>query len=725
MGKRLKEIFIIIFIILLCIGLFIIYNGITNNGMKELITNRYFIIYLIIMLLFIVIFWLSSFVFGKSKTKELHHRDKLFNSLVQNSDTIYAMYDVNKREYIYTTNNAYEVLGIKEDEKETNQIINQIFEIPVLKNELEEWNQKSEFVSQMLAFKNPAYQHTRWIKVKIYPFRDKKLNYNVILISDVTKEHDQQHLLVTQAADIKTREKQLNEITSVSYDIEIDVNVSNNEMSLHNLKPEFSYFGNEKNGNYETEMNNIIDTYILKNDRNNVKNLFSRKRFLDILETKNFEPISVRYRLIDDNIIWLESTAFFTTNKGELHVTILTKNVTENAEYMREQNQLLQNALKDSKKANKAKSEFLAIMSHEIRTPMNAIIGLSSSILNEDLPKDVREDIENINSASMNLLDVIDGILDISKIESGKETLVEKEYNVPKFLKDLENITNENIGNKEIKLNLVIDPKTPAKLFGESSRIRQVLNNILNNSIKFTDKGSITIKVDSKKKNNTCDLIISISDTGCGIEKDKLSRLFDESKKVTNDNSKYIEGMGLTITKKLMDLLNGQIDVESTVGVGTTFTIIVNQKLIDDKVIGDINEYVISKKKNSAFDTEGKKVLVVDDNKLNLKVAERLLKPYNVEITTVDSGIKTLELINNGSKFDLILLDQMMPEMDGTETLHNLKNIKGFDIPVIMLTADAIVGKREEYLKAGFDDYLSKPIDTNELNKVLKKFLQN
>ena len=164
-------------------------------------------IYKIIMLLFIVIFWLSSFVFGKSKTKELHHRDKLFNSLVQNSDTIYAMYDVNKREYIYTTNNAYEVLGIKESEKETNQIINQIFEIPVLKNELEEWNQKSEFVSQMLAFKNPAYQHTRWIKVKIYPFKDKKLNYNVILISDVTKEHDQQHLLVTQAADIKTREK--------------------------------------------------------------------------------------------------------------------------------------------------------------------------------------------------------------------------------------------------------------------------------------------------------------------------------------------------------------------------------------------------------------------------------------------------------------------------------------------------------------------------------------
>ena len=345
--------------------------------------------------------------------------------------------------------------------------------------------------------------------------------------------------------------------------------------------------------------------------------------------------------------------------------------------------------------------------------------------LYKDLPKDVREDIENINSASMNLLDVIDGILDISKIESGKETLVEKEYNVPKFLKDLENITNENIGNKEIKLNLVINPKTPAKLFGDSSRIRQVLNNILNNSIKFTDKGSITIKVDSKKKNNTCDLIISVSDTGCGIEKDKLSRLFDESKKVTNDNSKYIEGMGLTITKKLMDLLNGQIDVESTVGVGTTFTISVNQKLIDDKVIGDINEYVISKKKNSAFDTEGKKVLVVDDNKLNLKVAERLLKPYNVEITTVDSGIKTLELINNGSKFDLILLDQMMPEMDGIETLHNLKNIKGFDIPVIMLTADAIVGKREEYLKAGFDDYLSKPIDTNELNKVLKKFLQN
>lgn len=725
MGKRLKEIFIIVFIILLCIGLFMIYNGITKDGIKELITNKYFIIYLIIMLLFTIVFWLSSFVFGKSKTKELYHRDKLFNSLVQNSDTIYAMYDVQKREYIYTTKNAYEVLGIKENEKETEQIINQIFDIPVLKNELEEWNNKEEFVSQMLAFKNPAYQHTRWIKVKIYPFKDKKASYHVILISDVTKEHDQQHLLVTQAADIKTREKQLNEITAASYDIEMDVNVSNNEMSLHNLKPEFSYFGNEISGNYEKEMNNIIDTYILKNDRNNVKTLFSRERFLEILDTKDFEPISVRYRLIDENVVWLESTAFFTTSKGELHVTILTKNVTENAEYMRQQNQLLQNALKESKKANKAKSEFLAIMSHEIRTPMNAIIGLSSAILSEDLPKSIKEDVENINSASMNLLDVIDGILDISKIESGKETLVEKEYNVPKFLRDLENITNENIGDKDIKLNLDINPNTPAKLFGDSSRIRQALINILNNSIKFTEKGTITIKVDSKKKNNNCDLIISVSDTGCGIEPDKLNRLFDESKKVTNDNSKYIEGMGLTITKKLVDLLNGQIDVESTVGVGTTFTIIVSQKLVDDKVIGDINEYVITKKKNSSFDATGKRILIVDDNKLNLKVAEKLLKPYNVIITSVDSGLKTIDLINNGEKYDLILLDQMMPEMDGTETLHKLKSINGFDIPVVMLTADALVGKREEYLNAGFDDYLSKPIDTNELNKVLKKFLQN
>ena len=725
MGKRLKEIFIIIFIILLCVGLFMIYNGITKDGIKELITNKYFIIYLIIMLLFIIVFWLSSFVFGKSKTKELYHRDKLFNSLVQNSDTIYAMYDVQKREYIYTTKNAYEVLGIKENEKETEQIINQIFDIPVLKNELEEWDNKGEFVSQMLAFKNPAYQHTRWIKVKIYPFKDKKANYHVILISDVTKEHEQQHLLVTQAADIKTREKQLNEITAASYDIEMDVNVSNNEISLHNLKPEFSYFGNEISGNYEKEMNNIIDTYILKNDRNNVKTLFSRERFLEILDAKDFEPISVRYRLIDDNVVWLESTAFFTTSKGELHVTILTKNVTENAEYMRQQNQLLQNALKESKKANKAKSEFLAIMSHEIRTPMNAIIGLSSAILSEDLPKSIKEDVENINSASMNLLDVIDGILDISKIESGKETLVEKEYNVPKFLRDLENITHENIGDKDIKLNSDINPNTPAKLFGDSSRIRQALINILNNSIKFTEKGTITIKVDSKKKNNNCDLIIAVSDTGCGIEPDKLNRLFDESKKVTNDNSKYIEGMGLTITKKLMDLLNGQIDVESTVGVGTTFTIIVSQKLVDDKVIGDINEYVITKKKNSSFDATGKRILIVDDNKLNLKVAEKLLKPYNVIVTSIDSGLKTIDLINNGEKYDLILLDQMMPEMDGTETLHKLKSINGFDIPVVMLTADAIVGKKEEYINAGFDDYLSKPIDTNELNKVLKKFLQN
>lgn len=728
MGKQLKEIFVIALTIVIIIGLYLVYNNISQNGFSTaILQDKVFLVTMCAIILLVFVLLIKNFIFGKQTSKELKYRDKLFNSLVLNSDTIYAMYNYDKREYIYVTKNIETVLGLKLDTTDPmgTSLLEDIFSNPVLNNELDDWNKKDDFVSQMIAYHNPSYQHARWVKIKIYPFKEKKTNYHVILISDVTKEHDQQHLLVMQASDIKTREKQLNQITSISYDLEIDINIDTKEFTLKNLKPDVSYFGKNINGNYVLDFESVVDTHINNDDLKFFMDAFSMNNLVDRAKNKNYEPLSARYRLKNsDEVIWLESTAFFTTNQGETHVTILTKNVTENAEYMRNQNILLQNALDESKMANKAKDEFLSIMSHEMRTPMNTIIGLSSSILNDKVPSSIKEDIENINEASTNLLDIIDGILDISKIEAGNQKLDEKEYNSAKFFQSIEKYARNNLKNNKVKVYLNADKLLPSKLFGDSNKLRQILCNLVDNSIKFTNKGKIEINVNSIKKGGFVTLNIDIADTGIGIDSNKLVMLFDDNKKTTKDSNKYIEGMGLSVTKRLIDLLKGEISVASEKGKGTTFSVSITQKIVDNKAVGNINEYVSIKKKNSTFDASGKKVLVVDDNKLNIRVAEKLLAPYKVNVTSVFSGYEAIDAVKQNGPFDLIFLDQMMPGIDGVTTLHEFVKMDGFKTPVVVLTADAIVGKKEEYLNEGFNDYLSKPINNDELYNILKKHLK-
>lgn len=714
-------------IVVTLVSIFLMYKFIDFSSLSTEMAITVVIGCVVLLLLIFLIFYIIIYIRNKEKTRELRHRDKLFNSLVKNSDTVYLMYDNKNRELVYMTHNLTDVLGIKFNENEDKNeisIIKEIFKSEALKSQLDSWDEQSEFLSQMFSYHNPSYQHTRWLKIKIYPFFEKKASYFVVLISDATKEHDQQHMLVSQASDIKTRERQLNQVTTLSYDIEIDINLVTLEFSLKNLKDDIKYLGESTKGKLE-DLNLIINEYVLEDDRGNVLNLVTLGNLTKLSSEQSNDEISVRYRVNGPETIWLESNLFFTTNKGEKYVTILTKNVTENAEYMRRQNVILQNALDDAKKANEAKSEFLAIMSHEIRTPMNAIIGLSEAVLSEEITETAREDIENINSASNNLLDIIDGILDISKIESGVLKLDEKEYSVAKFFKDIYNLTKENLSKSDVKLKLDIDKNLPSKLFGDNGKIRQIILNLLNNAIKFTDKGTITIKAKGVINNSNINLVISVIDTGVGIEKNKLARLFDNSKKITNNDKNYIGGMGLSISGKLIDLLNGSITAESKVGEGSIFSITINQKIIDEKPIGDIDTIKIQRKKTSSFNATGKKILIVDDNKLNLKVAEKLLKPYEVMTTSVLSGEECISLIKNNEEFDLILLDQMMPNMDGIETLKQLKTIKDFSTPVIVLTADAIVGGKEKYLSVGFNDYLSKPIDMDELNKILKKYLQD
>lgn len=680
-----------------------------------------------IMLFLSVLVYVISLVKNLKNASELKYRDKLFHSLVQNSDTIYLMYEPTKEEIIYITKNVEEVLGLKDldYEKRVPTLVKEILHIPIIADELRTWNKKTEFVSGMVAYHNAIYNHTRWIKIKIYPYKDKKMSYHVILISDVTKEHDRQHLLVRQAADIKSREQKLNQITASSYDVEMTLEIGTGVFQLKNLKEENNYFGENRTGNTEVELNKIIETYVYEEDRASVfeeveKNKSIREKLED---NKEIEPTSIQYRLKNREVeTWLESTLFYTRSKNGVFVTVLTKDVTENAEYVKKQNTLLQKALEEAEQANNAKSEFLAIMSHEIRSPMHVIIGLSESALTEEMGQDLKEDIENINTTSNNLLDVIDGLLDISKIETGKMEVSEKEYDLGIFVKELENFTKEKIGLKEIQFETAIDPTIPSVFYGDLAKIRQILQNILTNATQYTERGSIILSVKWKGTKENGNLIFQVTDTGIGMDEEELKIIFDENAKRSDKNG-YVAGMGLYISKKYIDLLNGKMEAESTLGKGSSFTITIGQKVINEKEIGDIYAHTTIKKNVNAFDASNKRILIVDDDTLNIKVAMRLLKPYGVRIASVKSGQECINLLKEDAHFDLILLDQMMPLMSGTETLHHLRD-ENIDIKAVMLTADAMIGKKELYLKAGFDDYLSKPINTEELNRVLRKFLK-
>ncbi len=374
-------------------------------------------------------------------------------------------------------------------------------------------------------------------------------------------------------------------------------------------------------------------------------------------------------------------------------------------------------------KANQAKSEFLSSMSHEIRTPLNAIVGFSQALLEEDIGGDAKEEVKDIVMASNSLLEIVNGILDISKIESGKIEIVNTEYKFRDIFDELVILSKGRLGDKPLEFKYSYDNSIPNVLYGDYTRVKQVILNILTNAIKYTREGYVDFRVSSIIKDDICRLIISVEDTGIGIKQENINKLFSKFERLDLDKNITIEGtgLGLAITKKLVELMNGKIVVQSVYGKGSKFTISIDQKIIETQV--EVLEEEKEVQEEKPIDVTGRKILIVDDNQINLKVASRLLQKYNVITEEVDSGFLCIDKINSGNKYDLILMDDMMPKMSGVETLKKLKEIDSFNIPVIALTANAIAGMREKYLNEGFTDYLAKPIDKGELNNIILKYL--
>ena len=371
-------------------------------------------------------------------------------------------------------------------------------------------------------------------------------------------------------------------------------------------------------------------------------------------------------------------------------------------------------------KANAAKTDFLSNMSHEIRTPLNAIVGFSNLLLErKELPDDAKEEVNDIVMASDNLLEIVNGILDISKIEANKLEIINSEYDTNKLINELVSLSKGRLGDKPIEFKTNFDPTLPKYLYGDQTRVKQVIVNILTNAIKYTKEGWIEFKINSVIKDDWCRLIISVEDTGIGIKQENISKLFNKFERIEQDDNITIEGtgLGLAITKKLVELMNGKIVVQSVYGKGSKFTVSLDQRIVKNPTIKEEQEV------NQEVVIDNKKVLLVDDNKINLKVAQKLLEKHGLTVTACESGFECIDLIKANKEFDLILLDDMMPKMSGVETLQKLKEIEGFSIPTVALTANALTGMKEKYINDGFNDYLSKPIEAKELNRVINTYL--
>ena len=389
----------------------------------------------------------------------------------------------------------------------------------------------------------------------------------------------------------------------------------------------------------------------------------------------------------------------------------------------------LEKAKEEAESANRAKSQFLARMSHEIRTPINAILGMNEMIIRESNEPNIKQYAFDVKDSSVMLMGIINDILDSSKIESGMMDIIPINYNMGSMLNDLYNMINIKACEKGLELIFDISPDIPSELYGDDKRIRQILINILTNGVKYTEKGKVTLSLSWKRDNENAVLHFSVKDTGIGIKEQDIDKIYDEFRRIDVSRNRNIEGtgLGMTIVQRLLKLMNSELNIESQYEKGSEFSFDLVQKIVNDAPVGDFRKKPKKsseqKKSWTSFTAPDVNILVVDDFPMNLKVFRSLLKETKMHITDAVSGQECIECARK-QNFDIIFLDHMMPGMDGIETLRIMKEEKLCEnIPVIMFTANAIIGDRENYIQNGFNDVLSKPIVPEKLEEMLLTYL--
>lgn len=470
----------------------------------------------------------------------------------------------------------------------------------------------------------------------------------------------------------------------------------------------------------------IMLTFLLKNIKN--------------IKQKGYYPIII-FILLMDVVAFIQNThpeVLLTNALFGLIVMILYHTIENPDLKMLHEMELAKDM---AEKSNRAKSDFLSSMSHEIRTPLNAIVGFGQLIGTAETLEEAQSNSEDILNASQVLLEIVGNVLDMAKIESGNIEIMDSIYNPKEMFESIIKLVDYKFKEKNLPLNIMIAPDLPTTLYGDHANIRKVILNLLTNAVKYTNEGYVNLNVNYINKEDICRLIIAVEDTGRGIKPENIQKLFTKFNRLEEDKNTTTEGtgLGLAISKHILELMGGNVTVQSVYGSGSKFTITLNQRLkqptLNQENFIKENDSVIQNDtrletpviqtdilKNS-IDLTGKKILLIDDNKLNLKIANKLLGGYNCEVHEAICGQDCINKINRGEKFDLLLCDEMMPNMTGTQMMKELKS-RGYNVPMVALTADVELNSKEKYISNGFDDYLAKPINKEELERVLTKFLK-